>query len=124
MSDEKKIGYAWRVGCQTAEGITIDVTGNFPVDAPNAVINTELDKWIDIFSRQRAKTVLIEEERLLKDAKLTHASLLDQIRKESEKTHAKTSEKQSFDALKTQCERVEAQIAQREAGIASLKLLV
>jgi hypothetical protein len=124
MSDEKKIGYAWRIGCQTAEGITIDITGNFPVDAPDAVINTELDKWIDIFSRQRAKTVLAEEERLLKDSQSTHKSLVEQIRKESEKTHTKTAEKQAFDALKTQCERVEAQIAQREAGIASLKLLV
>lgn len=126
MDEEKKkdIGYAFRIGAQTADGISIDITGNFPIGAPDNVINVELDKWINIFSRQRARTVLVEEERLLSDAKATHAALVEQIRKESEREHTKTAERQAFEALKVNKDRVEAQITQREQGIESLKKLI
>lgn len=123
MSEEKKIGYAFRIGAQTAEGISIDVTGNFPVGAPDETINIELDKWIGIFSRQRAKTVLIEEERLQKDAQSTRAQLVEQLRKAEGKGAAKTAEKQQLATLKQTIERMDTQIAQREQGIDSLKKL-
>lgn len=126
MSEEKKkdIGYAFRIGAQTAEGITIDVTGNFPIGAPDDVINVELDKWINIFSRQRAKTVLAEEERLLKDAQNTRAQMIEQLRLAEEKGAAKTAERQQILSLKQNVERLDMQIAQREQGIESLKKLI
>lgn len=126
MSEEKKkdIGYAFRIGAQTADGISIDVTGNFPIGAPDAAINLELDKWINIFSRQRAKTVLAEEERLLKDAQNTRTQLIEQLRQAEEKSGTKTAERQQLIGLRQNVERLETQIAQREQGIDSLKKLI
>jgi len=126
MSEEKKkdIGYAFRIGAQTADGISIDVTGNFPIGAPDEVINLELDKWINIFSRQRAKTVLAEEERLLKDAQNTRTQMIEQLRQAEEKGTAKTAERQQIQTLKQTVERLDTQIAQRELGIESLKKLI
>jgi len=121
---KKDIGYAFRIGAQTADGISIDVTGNFPIGAPDDVINLELDKWISIFSRQRAKTVLAEEENLLAKEKSTLEALREQFAKASENEITKTRDKQAYENMKQNVERVEATIAQREKGIESLKKLI
>jgi len=121
--EKKDIGYAFRIGAQTADGISIDITGNFPVGCPNDVINTELDKWIEIFSRQRAKTVLAEEQKLLANDKRTHATFLDQLRQANETAGTKTAEKQQLASLKQNVDRLEATIKAREEGIASLEKL-
>lgn len=125
MSEDKKkdIGYAFRIGAQTAEGISIDITGNFPVGCPDDVINVELDKWVTIFSRQRAKTVLAEEKKLLSNDKKTQALFVEQLRQASEKEATKTAEKQQLASLKQNIERIESQIKSREEGIESLEKL-
>lgn len=126
MSEEKKkdIGYAFRIGAQTAEGITIDITGNFPVNAPNDVINVELDKWVDIFSRQRAKTVLADEERSLEKDKDMLAHLKEDFRLAGERERLKSAEKQAYEGMKQNIARITAQIEAREKGIVSLKALL
>jgi hypothetical protein len=126
MTDEvkkKDIGYAFRIGAQTAEGISIDITGNFGVNAPDEVINKELDKWINIFSRQRAKTVLLEEQKLLSNEKKTHAQFVEQLRQANETAGTKTAEVQARASLKQNVDRLEATIKAREEGIASLEKL-
>lgn len=126
MSDDKKkdIGYAFRIGAQTADGISIDVTGNFPIGAADDVVNLELDKWVNIFSRQRAKTVLAEEERLLKDSKHTRTQLVEQLRQAEEKGASKMAERQHLVTMKQNIEQMDAQISRREQGIESLKKLI
>jgi len=126
MSEQEKkkdVGYMWRIGCQTAEGITIDITGNFGLNADDNEINAQLDRFHNIFSRQRAKTVLAEEKRLLVDQKNTHAQLVEQLRVASEKQSTRTADKQQLESLKQNVERMTMQIAAREKGIESLEKL-
>jgi len=126
MSEEKKekVGYAFRIGAQTADGINIDVTGNFPVGATNEVINTELDKWIDVFSRQRAKTVLADEENTLKKEKATLESERESLRALAAKEKTNQQERNHMEALKQRITEFEARIAAREQGVESLKKML
>ncbi len=124
MSEKEKVGYAFRIGAQTADGINIDVTGNFPIGAADSVINTELDKWINIFSRQRAKTLLSEEENTLKKEKATLESERESLRKLSEKVKTNMTERNHIEALRQRIAEFEARIASREQGVASLKQLI
>jgi hypothetical protein len=126
MSEEKKekIGYAFRIGAQTADGINIDVTGNFPIGAPNEVINVELDKLVDIFSRQRAKTLLAGEEDTLRKEKASLESMRKSLAKAFEKEKTNASERANIDALKRSIVEFEARIANREQGVVSLKALI
>jgi len=124
MSDEKKAGYMFRIGCQTADGITVDMTGNFEIGATDATINKEFDRMVNIFSRQRAKTVLAGEELSLKNDRAALESEREELRKASEKETKNMSEKQHIVALKQSIASFETRIAARESGIESLKALI
>jgi hypothetical protein len=121
---KEKIGYAFRIGAQTGDGISIDITGNFPIGAPDEVINVELDKWINIFSRQRAKEVLMKEQDLLNRDKAQHAMAVEELRLASEKENTKSAEKMQLQSMKQSVARFEQQVANRERGIESLKTLI
>ncbi len=123
MSEDKKIGYAFRVGAQTADGITIDVTGNFQVGASSTTINAELDNWVQIFARQRAKTLLIEEENTLGKERATLAQLTEQLHDRAETANPKASERANTENIKSNVDRLKAAISAREQGVASLKKL-
>ncbi len=125
MSDKEKKehGYVFRIGCQTADGITIDVTGNLPIDCSEGVASTELDKWINVLSRQRARTVLMEEKNQLDKDRDVLTQLRESLRLAEEKNPTKTAEKQQMDAMRHNIAQAEARIAAREKGIASLEKL-
>ena len=127
MSEDKKkeVGYAFRIGAQTDDGISIDITGNFAPDVPNDIANTELDKWVAILGRQRAKTVLANEESTLNKERNALESLRQQLRDmPPEGEVRKDADKQAYTALKNKIHATEAVIAQREQGIESLKKLI
>lgn len=125
MSDNKKsVGYMWRVGCQTADGVSVDITGNFSLEATDDEINGTLDRFHHIFDRQRARTTLIGEEDTLKKEKATLEEMRKQLGVASDKENPKSSEKQQIEALKRSINEFETRIAAREQGVMSLKALI
>lgn len=123
MEDKKNIGYAFRIGAQTDDGITVDVTGNFPIGAPNDVINVELDKWVNIFSRQRGKTVLLAEQKLLRDEQNALDSARAQLQVLAEKEVLKRADELAATNLKQQIANYETRVKMREQSVASLTKL-
>lgn len=121
---KKNIGYAFRIGAQvSSSGIAIDITGNFPIECPDEVINIELDKWVNIFNRQRAKDVLAEEEKRMDQDRSQLETLRDEFR-EADQNPSKTAEKQQLQNLKQRVNALEATIVAREKGIVTLKSLI
>lgn len=51
----KPVGYLFQMTCDCGNGKQLHVSGNFPVDATTAYMNTEIDKIDAAFDRQRAK---------------------------------------------------------------------
>lgn len=124
MNEKKDVGYMWRIGTQTADGVSTDITGNFPVDASDDVINATLDRFHHIFDRQRAKSLLADEENTLAKEKASLESMRESLLKNSEKERTTSAERQNIEALKRSITEFEARIANREAGIESLKKLI
>lgn len=125
MSEDKKnVGYMWRIGAQTADGVQTDITGNFSLDATDDEINGVLDRFHHIFDRQRARTTLIGEEDTLKKEKASLESMRESLAKASEKEKTNQAERANIEALKRSITEFEARIANREQGIVSLKALI
>lgn len=124
MSEEKKVGYMWRIGATTADGIQTDITGNFSLGASDDEINGVLDRFHHIFSRQRARTTLVGEEDTLRKEKSTLQELREQLRVASEKESPKSAEKHQVEMLRRNITELESRISNREQGIESLKALI
>lgn len=125
MSEEKKnVGYMWRIGAQTADGVQTDITGNFSLNATDDEINSVLDRFHHIFDRQRARTTLSGEEDTLKKEKASLESMRESLAKASDKEKTNAAERANIEALKRSITEFEARIANREQGIVSLKALI
>ena len=122
--EKKSVGYMWRIGAQTADGVNTDITGNFSLDATDDEINQVLDRFHHIFDRQRARTTLVGEGDTLRKEKANLEAEREELRKASEKEKQNMAEKQHIVALKQSITNFEARIAARERGIESLKALI
>jgi predicted RNase H-like nuclease (RuvC/YqgF family) len=122
--DKKSVGYMWRIGSQSADGITTDITGNFNVGASDDEINATLDRFHNIFYRQRAKSTLADEENTLRKELSALEILRAGLAEAGKKENPNSRERQNFEAQKNQIQELEARISSREAGIESLKKLI
>ena len=124
MAEEKKVGYVFNIGAQTDDGISIQITGNLPLEVDMDVANKELDKWSEAFYRQRAKAILAKEEEALSKDKHALAQLHEQFDEQNKKEDLKAADRRDLDGLRQAINSAASRIEAREAGIESLKKLI
>ncbi len=124
MLEKKEVGYVFNVGAQTEDGISIQITGNLPTGVAMPDINAEMDKWVEVAYRQRAKAVLSKEEDLLAKDEAALKNLHEQFDEQNKKEGMRAAEKRSLDNLRMSIDAAAARVGQRKAGIESLKKLI
>jgi hypothetical protein len=122
--DEKKVAYQFRIGGNTEEGLAIEVAGNFFEGTPKDEMNAELDRLVEVISRQRAKALLSKEVYTLEAEKRTLEDTRAKYNELKEANPIKGADKMTVQNLQSNIHSIETQIAQREKGIESLKVLV
>ncbi len=119
MSEKKEVGYVFQFAANVADGMSLTISGNFPIGASNVDMNSEVDKVRKVFDRQRArnnaellKANLVAKQAQLRNAELDfkqHASNPKMDKSVVERTRA------AIDELKREIEMGEAELARNKA---------